>query len=181
MQAGDVVIGLTGVMIAEKQGYPKNSIIYSAIIDEVMPGKEYFTSTWAHRLDCIYRYDQSSEQFVRIPTTKIHARLEDQDKDIGRDNAKVLICRDFRYFGKDAVEIPNWAPLLREKSKSMGRGRPVFTKESDEGPELERLHQYLWSKGTRYTPTALDANGPRLGRRKDEGEKGPGSSSSHKC
>lgn len=49
--------------------------------------------------------DQSSEQFVWIQTTNIHATLEDQDLDIGRDNAKVLICRDFRYFEKDAVEI----------------------------------------------------------------------------
>lgn len=193
MQAGDVIIGLSGAMIAAKQGYPKNSVIYSAIVDEVMPGKDYFSNTWAHRLDCIYRYDQSSEQFVWIPTTKLHATSEEQDRDIGGDNAKVLICRDFRYFGKDAVEIPSWAPELRQKAKGMGRGRPMFTKESEEGQELERLHQYLWSKRTKYTPTALDVNGPRLSRGKVEGvedeemeeneedEKAPGPSRSHKC
>ena len=193
MQAGDKLIGLTGATIVKNQKYPPNSVIYFAIIDEVMPGKDYYTNTWAHRPDCIYRHNRSSGKFVWISTTRIHARLEDQDKDVGGNNAKVLICRDFLYFGKDAVEIPDWAPLLRKKSQSMGRGCPVFTKESEEGRELERLQQYLWSKRTRYTPTTFDVNGPRLSRGEEEGaedeemeeneeeEKGPRPSRIHKC
>lgn len=148
-QVGDTLIGLTGSIIEERQGYPKNAVIYSAIVDEVMPGKDYYTSKWAHRLDCVYQYDQSSEKFIWDPTTKIHEKLEEQEKDIGRNNAKALICRDFRYFGKDAVEIPELlAPKLRDASEKMGQGCPVFTNEGEMREELEGLHQYLWSNST---------------------------------
>ena len=183
MQARDVIMGLAGVEIekqqrkkqGKKQGYSRNCIIYYAIIDiidQVMPGKDYYTNTWAHRLDCIYRHDQSSGDFARIPSTTIHAELQDQEKDIGGDSAKVLMCRDFRYFGKDAVEVPDSRDfdLLRPIFQS-GRGDPVLRNEGEIGRQLERLHQHLWSKQTKYTPTTLDANGPRRCRR-DEGTDG---------
>ena len=43
MRAGDTLIGLTGAALVE-EGYPKMAIIYTAIVDEVMDGKDYFTS-----------------------------------------------------------------------------------------------------------------------------------------
>ena len=161
MQAGDVVIGLTGATIARKQGYPRTSIIYCAIVDKVISGKDYFTSTWAYRLDCIYRYDQLSGQFVWNQSTNIHPEPEEQHKDVGGNNAKVLLCRDFWYFGKEAAEIPHWAHLLRQTVQTMRRGCPKVRKESALGQELECLVKDLWSRETRYTPTALDANGAK--------------------
>lgn len=162
---GDRIVGITSIAIHKSQKYPLDSVIYLAVVDKVIPSREYFTHAHNDRLDCIHSFDEASGRFARLTTTDIHISQVDQDRDLGQypsyKNAWVLMCRDFRYFGRDAVRIPDSARWLLETSQSLGQGHRVYAEEDDTEDELEKFINHLWAMKTTLTPNSLADDNPR--------------------
>lgn len=144
---GDRILGITSKIIARLHDYPLDSVLYFAVVDQVILSREYVTHARNDRLDCIYSFDESTGQFARLTTNNIYTSQEDQEADLGQypsyKNGWVLVRRDFRYFGRNAVRIPDWAPRLLQASQSLGQGHRVYAEEEDTGCELEELINQL--------------------------------------
>lgn len=161
-QVGDRILGITSKALAAKYGYPLDSVIYAAVVDQVLDGKDYYKLEFAHRLDCIYSFSETTGKFARVPTTGIHSCPTDIERDLGvypmYKRSRVLVCKSFRYFGKNSRRIPDSCPQLLEVSRSLTQGHRVYTGASTEGVELDILYRQLWMSTTRYTPLQLQSD-----------------------
>ncbi|CAD6589145.1 MAG: hypothetical protein ASARMPRED_003895 [Alectoria sarmentosa] len=158
---GDRILGITSKAIADTDSYPMDSIIYFAVVDEVIPSQNYFTTAHQNRLDCIYSFDKPTGDYTRLTTTDIHDSQKDREKDLGKyplyKNGWVLVCREFRYFGKDAVTIPSSTRLF-DVSQSLRQGHRVYDEEDKIWHELEGLINDLRVTTTSFTPKTLAGN-----------------------
>jgi hypothetical protein len=163
-QPGDRILGITSRALEKSDVYPLLSVIYAAIVNEGLNAREYFNpqSTFAARPDCIYEFHRQNGTASHIGRTRLHRGEEHILKDLGRypyyRNGRVLMAREFRYFGADAVKIPARLHLLRTAAESLGQGHRVYTEHDPEARELDALFQLLWKKETRFTPTLVEAD-----------------------
>ena len=159
---GDRILGITSKAIADTDSYPMDSIIYFAVVDKVISSQEYFTCAHKDRPDCIYSFDKPTGDYTRLTTTDIHDSQEDREKDLGKyplyKKGWVLVCREFRYFGKDAVRITSSTPWLLDVSQSLRQGHRVCDEEDKVWHELEELINALRAMTTSFTPKALAGN-----------------------
>ena len=176
-------MGISGTMIANAktgQGYPKHAIIYAAVVDRKITWEQYASGGFNDRMDCIYTYSAADGRFSRNVDALVH-NPSDEEKAAAhtkRDTHKnsVLLCRDFRYFGENAIPLSTLSPEL-EYLGGMGRGERVFDSavlDHEEKFELfENLIGDLWRKPTSYTISVADARaclrGSRSGRWLDGG------------
>lgn len=165
-RVGDWIVGISGKTLQNQQGYPVHAVVWAGIVAEILTGQEYYTLANRNRLDCIYSYDELTK-LLTLLHTKIHDETN-KATDIGEEpdyeNATILICHDFRYFGKNAQAIPKSMPRLRSKCKRLVRWTDVYQKDGSEWPEIDALFEYLWEedKPSTYAPASLPADSPRL-------------------
>jgi hypothetical protein len=108
---GDWIAGL-----GSKDHRLDGRLVYAMLVDEAIPLKEYdqrAKAEWPHRIpkvsndpstllgDCIYDFSAGSPPYQRFG---VHGP-ENRDTDLGGEN--VLIGRQFYYFGKNAVPLPD--------------------------------------------------------------------------
>jgi hypothetical protein len=161
-QPGDRLLGITSHSLAQSEGYPLNSVIYAAIVREGLDARDYFTPSYTHRPDCIYEFHRLNGTAAHAGRSGLHAAPEHILKDLGRypfyKNGRILLARDFRYFGPAAVKIPARLSLLNHAAESLGQGHRVYTDSSPEHGELDALFRLLWKRPTSYTPTHVDSD-----------------------
>ena len=156
-QPGDRILGLTSQSLALRERYPLNAVIYAALISDTVDAREYYAprSRFHSRPDCIYRFHQETGTLSHTGKTALHADEAYRARDIGQypyyKNGRTVLCRDFRYFGKAAVEIPETLWLLREMAHTVGQGHRVYTGVEPEMHELDTLFTLLWEQVTNFT------------------------------
>ena len=140
------------------QGYPKHAVIYAAVVHRKLPWEQYAGGGFDDRMDCIYTYSAADERFSRKVDALVHNPSDEEKaqahKDTDTDDNFVLLCRDFRYFGENALPLSTLSPEL-EYLGGMGRGERAFDSavlDHEEKFELfENLIGDLWQKSTAYT------------------------------
>ena len=163
-QCGDRILGITSHALAHSEGYPLCAVIYAAIVSEGVEARDYFNkeSVFTHRPDCIYEFHRSNGTATHTGRTGLHRDPSHLLKDLGRypfyKNGRVLLCRDFRYFGRGAVNIPLRLPLLYAAAETLGQGHRVFSERDPESREADALFRLLWKRLTAFTPTTVDAD-----------------------
>ena len=174
-QPGDRILGITSHSLANREGYPLNSVIYAAIVKDGVEARDYFSlGEFAHRPDCIYEFHQGNGRASHTGRSNLHSAEEHILKDLGTypfyRNGRVLLCDDFRYFGAGALRIPARLHLLCVASETLGQGHRVYTEKDPESREADALFRLLWKRETSYTPAEVDSDaydhGPRRPRAK---------------
>lgn len=162
-QPGDLILGITSHSLALTDGYPLNSIIYAAIVDNAVDAREYYAerSLFRERPDCIYRFHQMNGTIEHSGRTPLHADPAYRRRDIGQypyyKNGRTLLSHDFRYFGSAAVAIPPKLSRLTGMAEALGQGHRVFREHDPEQSEIRALTRLLWKRETRHTPgTVVD-------------------------
>ena len=116
--AGDWVIGVGGKRLGK-------GVIYVARVSKAVGVEYYINRKFATRPDCIYRRTGSGE-LVRKAGAQYHEAPGNRYHDVGSApkyrRARVLWCKEFRYFGENREPIP---VRLREFITSIGRGHRV--------------------------------------------------------
>lgn len=165
-QPGDRLLGLTSVALAEREGYPLGAVIYAARVARTMEYGAYYAaeSGFGGRPDCIYRLDLETGNIAHTGRSRLHMEPGYLARDLGREpqfrNARTLLCEQFRYFGAEAVVIPERFPLLRQTANALGQGHRVFADDAPEAGELHRLFGLLWRRPTRWTPAFVEEEAP---------------------
>ncbi len=163
-QPGDRLLGITSRALEKSDGYPLLSVIYAAVVAEGVEAREYFAaeSPFTARPDCIYEFHRQNGTAAHRGRTALHRGEEHILKDLGRypyyRNGRVLLAREFRYFGAAAVNIPARLHLLRAAAETLGQGHRVYTDKAPEARELDAIFRMLWKKATRFTPTKVDGD-----------------------
>jgi len=161
-QPGDRIVGLTSRALADREGYPLHAVIYAAIVTRVLDAREYYSSEGEYqgRPDCIYTFCPATGMLEHSNRTQLHADPGHARKDIGRypyyRNARILLCEDFRYFGRSAIIIPKRLTNLIEIADKLGQGHRVIEKASPTLSELDTLFKTLWKLHTTYTPSTVE-------------------------
>ena len=161
-QPGDRILGITSHALANRDGYPLLSVIYAAIVSEALDARDYFAAStpFTHRPDCIYEFHRHNATAAHTGRSNLHAGLAHILKDLGRypyyRNGRVLICKEFRYFGPAAPRIPARLHLLQQAAESLGQGHRVYTEKDPEHREANTLFRHLFKRETAYTPTHVD-------------------------
>ena len=153
---GDRLVGFSGKTIATRTRgrYSPNCVIYAAVIDRVYPWRQYKGPEWDHRMDCIYAFSELDGKPYRKENATVHFKKEDLEHDL---QGPVLLCRDFRYFGENAVPLSTVSIHLEELSQAMGRGHRVFHPAQTQPHkqvgllEFDKLFRGLWQRSTSYT------------------------------
>lgn len=169
-KAGDYIIGLTSKSIAKREGYPLNSIIYCARVDEKVSGKDYYlhdgqteTSNSCPRIDCIYSHNDASKHYSMVPNETGHTELN-MSADIGTysddekksyKNSWILLSYEFRYFGKNAHKITKAYPRFEKDAAKIGRAHRVYEDKNPVWHELKGLVDDLFRTETSYTQEAM--------------------------
>jgi len=161
-QVGDRILGLTSRALALSEGYPENAVIYAAIVGDAIDAREYYgsRSPFRHRPDCIYAFHRLNGTIEHSGKTPLHADPAYLSRDIGAypyyKNGRTLLATEFRYFGSEAVRIPERLHGLMQLSEALGQGHRVI---EHDGHPLERevvaLFKMLWKLPTRYTPAVV--------------------------
>ena len=160
-EAGDRVVGITSHALARSDGYPLLAVIYAARVAEALDARDYFDpeTQFSSRPDCIYRFHEQNGRAHHAGGSPLHRTDAHLLKDLGSypfyRNGRILLCRDFRYFGASAVAIPPRLNLLLQAAETLGQGHRVYEKSAPEASELDALFRYLWKRATRYTPAAV--------------------------
>lgn len=160
---GDRVVGITSHALAKSDGYPLLSVVYAAVVAEGVEARDYFSeeAEFRDRPDCIYQFHQQNGRGSHAGRSQLHRGDAHLLKDLGSypyyRNGRVLACRDFRYFGAEAVQIPARLALLRAAAETLGQGHRVYEEMDSEWRELDALFRWLWKKATRYTPSTVEA------------------------
>ncbi len=160
-QPGDRILGITSRLLAQREGYPLNAVIYAAIVDDAVDAREYYAkeSPFQHRPDCIYRFHRLNGTIEHSGQTPLHADPAYRSRDIGRypfyKNGRTLLSRDFRYFGPAAVRIPVKHTGLNAIADSLGQGHRVFDPADPEQQEIDVLFRWLWKKTSRNGPAVV--------------------------
>lgn len=161
---GDIVVGISGATIADPkqgQGYPKHAVIYAAVVDQVMPWREYATGGFQERMDCIYRCEAVDGGFRRKKDAMVHAESEEKKTESNNQKAKsnkrkpkrkshkekdtsspVLLSRNFRYFGENAIPLSTISPTL-EYLGNMGIAQRVFDSAKPDHEEIFKEFEKL--------------------------------------
>ena len=167
-KAGDRIVGISGrgekrAETADGSKYPITAVIYAAIVEKVLSCEEYTAlPRYEDRMDCLYNYSPAEDKFYRKEEAVLHTEA-DMDKDLP---APVVLCRDFRYFGRDAVPLSGISPRLQDLGSSMGRAsrvcdlsmrKPADKKDLDKQDlvEFDKLFEMLWPRESSYTPPVL--------------------------
>lgn len=160
-QAGDRLLGLTSVALAQRENYPPVAVIYAAKVTETLDLGEYYEPAGPHtqRPDCIYAFHPETGELHHTGRTRLHTEPGYAARDVGRAphfrNARTLLSTDFRYFGAAAMPIPAHFALLSHVAQTLGQGHRVFTGQDPESRELDRLFTLLWKQPTRFTPAIV--------------------------
>ena len=155
-QPGDRILGLTSRCLALREGYPLHAVIYAAVVSEAMDAREYYAprSRFRSRPDCIYEFHRANGTLSHTGRTPLHAKETYLARDIGQypyyKNGRTLLSRNFRYFGAEAVPLPETLWTLRQMSDSLGQGHRVFLGNEAEASELTALFNALWALPTRF-------------------------------
>lgn len=163
-QPGDRILGITSHALAQTDGYPLGAVIYAAIVTEGVEARDYFApaSLFTHRPDCIYEFHQQLGRAAHRGLSALHQDERHQLRDLGRypfyKNGRVLVCREFRYFGAAAVRIPTRLPLLSAAAETLGQGHRVFSDRDPESHEADALFRLLWKRPTSFTPSEVDGD-----------------------
>ena len=165
-QPGDRLLAVTSRALEQKESYPEAAIIYCAIVSGIADAREYYAleSPFRKRPDCVYRFQTKTGEFRHTGKTALHATPESERKDLGRfphyRNGRVLVCEEFRYFGREAVPIPPSMLRLHRVVASLGQGHRVFDggEDTEIDRELHRLFLLLARKETRFTPRNVEAD-----------------------
>ena len=163
-QAGDRILGITSHSLAQSDGYPLGAVIYAAVVERGVEARDYFAegSSFAHRPDCIYEFHRLNGTVAHAGRSNLHKDEHHILKDLGRypfyKNGRILVCRDFRYFGANAVRIPGRLGLLTQAAEALGQGHRVYTEKDAESREADALLKMLWKKPTRFTPVEVDGD-----------------------
>lgn len=159
-QAGDRLLGLTSHALAASDGYPLHAVIYAAVVEEGIDAREYYGGPrqFRGRPDCIYTFHRQHGTIEHSGHTPLHANPAYLARDLGQypfyRNGRTLMSHDFRYFGREAVRIPERLHELRQLAESLGQGHRVVHTESL-GRELDALFRLLWKRPTRHTPSVV--------------------------
>lgn len=160
-QPGDRIVGITSHALARSEGYPLSSVIYAAVIDEGIDARDYFDpgNIFAHRPDCIYEFHQQNGTASHTGKTQLHRDESHLLKDLGRypfyKNGRILLSRNFRYFGAAAPRIPARLDLLSIAAETLGQGHRVFQTGEPASIELDALFRHLWKRSGHYTPNLV--------------------------
>lgn len=163
-QAGDRILGITSRALERSEGYPLGAVIYAAVVAEAVEGRDYFTagSEFSARPDCIYEFHQGNGRASHAGRSRLHRGEAHLVKDLGRypfyRNGRVLMSREFRYFGAAAVRIPARLHLLAAAAETLGQGHRVFGEKSAEAREADALFRLLWRREGRFTPDVVDSD-----------------------
>ena len=165
-EAGDRLVALTSRALQQRDGYPEAAVIYAATVSEAVDARTYYStrSRFRSRPDCVYVFSPEEGVFRHTGNTPLHANPESEAKDLGRfpfyRNGRVLLCREFRYFGAGAPVIAAELPKLRHVAEVLGQGHRVFRNGDDPAmdAELDRLFRTLLRQETRFTPREVAAD-----------------------
>jgi hypothetical protein len=163
-QPGDRILGITSHALARSDGYPLGAVIYAAVVAEGIDARDYFrlAGPFQARPDCIYEFHQQNGTVRHNGRSNLHRSEANLLKDLGRypfyRNGRVLIARDFRYFGPRAVRIPPRLHLLSAAAESLGQGHRVYTESDAEDREADTLLRLLWKRPTGFTPSVVGAD-----------------------
>ena len=161
-QIGDRLLGITSRALVEREGYPACAVIYAARVSGALDFGSYYAaeSEFAGRPDCVYALDAETGILRHSGRTRLHAEPAYMGRDLGPEphyrNARTLLCKEFRYFGAEAMTIPARLPRLRQVAESLGQGHRVFDEGDAESRELEALFRLLWKRETRWTPASVE-------------------------
>ncbi len=165
-QPGDRVVGLSSRALEASDGYPLGAVIYAAVVERGLEPREYYAARgeFRHRPDCIYTFHRLNGTITHAGRTRLHDDPAYEARDIGRypfyKNARTLVCREYRYFGSEAVVIPEKLAGLKRVVAGLGQGHRVFDERSAEAGDLDALFQMLWRRQTRYTAGRVEEEAP---------------------
>ena len=177
-QPGDRILGITSHALAHTDGYPLLSVIYAAVVVEAVEARDYFSpqTQFSSRPDCIYQFHQQNGRASHSGRSALHRTEAHLAKDLGSypyyRNGRVLVCRDFRYFGSDAVKIPARLHLLQTAADTLGQGHRVYEERDPEWREIDALFRFLWKKPTHSTPATVEAEAYDRGGKHTRGKAG---------
>lgn len=165
-QPGDRILGLTSRVLEQRDGYPPLSVIYAAVVTDILDATAYYAprSPYRNRPDCIYRYDAATGTLEHTGKTGLHADPRHRRRDLGREglyeNARILLSRDFTYCGSSAFVLDHRFSRLRELASALGQGHRVITsgKDATLDGEVTALFRELSATSTRFTPRAVHAD-----------------------
>jgi hypothetical protein len=165
-QPGDRILGLTSRVLEQRDGYPPLSVIYAAVITEVLDATAYYAprSPFRTRPDCIYRYDRASGTLAHTGKTGLHADPRHRRRDLGREglyeNARILLSREFTYLGSSALVLDEHFTRLRELASALGQGHRVIAhgKDATLDGELTGLFRAISAQQSRFTPRNVHAD-----------------------
>ena len=139
-QPGDWIYGFAAQSRLGKR------LIYVARVDEALPAGEYYRQArYWKRSDSIYRW--RAGRLVQI-SNDVHGK-DNCIKDIGTPpnyaGARVLVCREFRYFGSaDSAQFTSPFPDLMRYVSKVGQGHRVNLPGRVHG-ELDSLSSAIWA------------------------------------
>lgn len=118
-------------------------------------------------MDCFYAISPTTQDTFHKKENAVLHTEKDMKKDL---SGPVLLCREFRYFGKNAVPLSSVSSRLQELGSVLGRRSRVcdtsMRKSEDQKDldkqdlvEFDKLFERLWRKETSYTPTGRGACG----------------------
>ncbi|HLI77810.1 MAG TPA: hypothetical protein VKV02_12760 [Acidobacteriaceae bacterium] len=165
-EPGDRILGLTSRVLEQRDGYPPVSIIYAAVVTDVLDATRYYgpRSPHRHRPDCIYGYDEATGELLHTGRTGLHADPRHRRRDLGREglyeNARILLSDQFTYLGQEALVVPESLNRLRELASALGQGHRVIPsgKDASLDRELATLFRRLGKLETRFTPQEVHAD-----------------------
>jgi len=149
---GDLVFGVAGTSCI-----PGNPLVYVARVDENLHGHDYYgNSDFAWRADCIYEPHVAGYRLR--PGAGIHTEPAAQRTDLGDAphfrNARVLVCREYAYFGQQGPsDYKSLFPRIAGMVAALMQGHRV---NHGDDARVELLALYHWalqrSAGTRRAP-----------------------------
>ncbi len=166
-QSGDRIVGIASRALEAKEGYAPASVIYAGTVDQALPASRYYApdSPYRRRPDCIYRWQENEGTFVHTGESGLHAHPEHMRKDLGGQfsgypNGRILLLRDFRYFGRDARSLPEILPQLHRIVAALGQGHRVFEQGKDPtvDAELNTLFRSLQRRRGTASPADVHAD-----------------------
>ncbi len=165
-QPGDLILGLTSRVLEQRDSYPPLSVIYAALVGEVLDASAYYAPDSPHRNrpDCIYCYDRESGTLLHRGDTGLHADPRHRRRDLGREgifeNGRILLAHRFTYLGASAFVLDARFPRLRQMASSLGQGHRVVPSGRDRtlDAEINALHRTLAAQTSRFTPSEVHAD-----------------------
>lgn len=164
-EPGDRIVGLTSLSLQISSNYPALAVIFLATVDEIVDARQYYAARGPFRArpDCIYKFDRQHGEFYHGGNSSLHSDPSHLRRDLGSypfyRNGRVLLCREFRYFGASAFVIPPRLPLLCELAETQSQGHRVFTCGVHAGidRELDSLFRTMYMFPMSFTPECVKA------------------------